>query len=88
MRELSAEARLHFYARQIARKSGSGIHTVALYSAFAENRDLSDHDLTNAIQETVPLYDTYEDRIKELRDWARNRARMASLDDRMVDLFK
>ncbi|AUC97036.1 hypothetical protein CWS35_24410 [Bradyrhizobium sp. SK17] len=35
MRELSAEARLHFYARQIARKSGSGIHTVALYSAFA-----------------------------------------------------
>ncbi len=35
MRELSAEARLHFYARQIARKSGSGIHTAALYSAFA-----------------------------------------------------
>ncbi len=33
MRELSAEARLHFYARQIARKSGSGIHTAALYSA-------------------------------------------------------
>ncbi|WP_338832213.1 hypothetical protein [Bradyrhizobium sp. 27S5] len=35
MRELSAEARLHFYARQVSRKSGSGIHTAALYGAFA-----------------------------------------------------
>ncbi|MCC8967139.1 hypothetical protein H8A95_33630 [Bradyrhizobium sp. Pear76] len=35
MRELSAEARLHFYARQVSRKSGTGIQTVALYSAFA-----------------------------------------------------
>ena len=35
MRELSAEARLHFYARQVSRKSATGIHTAALYSAFA-----------------------------------------------------
>ncbi|WP_201456000.1 hypothetical protein [Bradyrhizobium macuxiense] len=35
MRELSAEARLHLYARNLSRKTGSGIHTVALYSAFA-----------------------------------------------------
>ncbi|WP_165445988.1 hypothetical protein [Bradyrhizobium uaiense] len=35
MRELSAEARLHFYARQVSRKSGTGIQTAALYSAFA-----------------------------------------------------
>ena len=35
MRELSAEARLHFYARNLSRKTSSGIHTVALYSAFA-----------------------------------------------------
>ncbi|WP_172803580.1 hypothetical protein [Bradyrhizobium embrapense] len=35
MRELSAEARLHFYARHVSRKSGTGIHTAALYSAFA-----------------------------------------------------
>ncbi|MEH2675189.1 hypothetical protein DXU07_39295 [Bradyrhizobium elkanii] len=35
MRELSAEARLHLYARNISRKSGTGIHTAALYSAFA-----------------------------------------------------
>jgi hypothetical protein len=35
----------------------------------------------------VPLYDTYEERIKELRDWARVRARPATLDAKTVDLF-
>ena len=34
MRELSAEARLHFYARSL-RKTGTGFHTAALYSALA-----------------------------------------------------
>ncbi|MBW2269713.1 MAG: AAA family ATPase [Deltaproteobacteria bacterium] len=61
--------------------------TAALYTAFAENRELDDDDLANAIGETVPLYDTYEERIKELRDWARDRARSASVDAKMVDLF-
>ena len=35
MRELSAEARLHLYARSLSRKTRAGVHTVALYSAFA-----------------------------------------------------
>jgi len=35
MRELSAEARLHFYARTLSRKTGSGFHAAALYGAFA-----------------------------------------------------
>ncbi|WP_197082772.1 hypothetical protein [Bradyrhizobium sp. LTSP885] len=35
MRELSAEARLHLHARNLSRKTGSGVHTVALYGAFA-----------------------------------------------------
>jgi hypothetical protein len=35
MRELSAEARLHLYARSVSRRSGTGLHTAALYSAFA-----------------------------------------------------
>jgi len=34
MRELSAEARLHLYARSVSRRSGTGFHA-ALYSAFA-----------------------------------------------------
>jgi SpoVK/Ycf46/Vps4 family AAA+-type ATPase len=45
------------------------------------------NDLANAIEQTVPLYDTYEERIKELRDWARHRARMASVDGRIAELF-
>ena len=59
-----------------------------LYKAFCERRELSENDLANAIEETVPLYETYEERIKELRNWARHRARPASSDGRMVDLFQ
>jgi len=34
MREISAEARLHLYARSLKR-AGNGFHLAALYSAFA-----------------------------------------------------
>jgi hypothetical protein len=34
MRELSAEARLHLYARSLARKSGAGFQAAAFYGAF------------------------------------------------------
>jgi hypothetical protein len=61
--------------------------TAALYVAFANQRDLSANDLVNAISETVPLYDTYEERIKELRDWGLGRTRPASIDAKMVDYF-
>jgi len=78
-------------ALQASRLSGSEIEQVvsaALYTAFTENRDLGFNDLANAITDTVPLYDTYEERIKELRDWARTRARPATLDAKSADLFK
>jgi hypothetical protein len=35
MRELSAEARLHFYARSLSKRTGTGLQTAALYGAFA-----------------------------------------------------
>jgi hypothetical protein len=35
MRELSAEARLHLYARSLSRRTERSLHTVALYGAFA-----------------------------------------------------
>ena len=35
MRELSAEARLHIYARSLSGRAGTGIHVAALYGAFA-----------------------------------------------------
>jgi len=78
-------------ASQAARLSGSELEQVvaaALYNAFTEGRDLSWNDLANAITDTVPLYDTYEERIKELRDWARTRARPATLDAKAADLFR
>ena len=34
MRELSAEARLHLYARSLSRRTGTGFHAAALYGAF------------------------------------------------------
>jgi hypothetical protein len=77
-------------AAQAERLTGAELEqvvTAALYVAFAESRELDDDDLVNAITETVPLYDTYEERIKELRDWARGRARPASFDAKIVDLF-
>ncbi len=59
----------------------------AMYSAFSRNLELSDNDLLRALKETVPLYETFEDQIKELREWARKRARPASTDRRKIDLF-
>jgi SpoVK/Ycf46/Vps4 family AAA+-type ATPase len=58
-----------------------------LHAAFAASRELTSDDVANALTQTVPLYETYEERIKELRDWARTRARPASTDSRMADLF-
>jgi hypothetical protein len=35
MRELSAEARLHFHARSLSRATGARLHAAALYAALA-----------------------------------------------------
>ena len=35
MRELSAEARLHQYARSLSGRTGARVHLVAFYSALA-----------------------------------------------------
>ncbi len=77
-------------AVQTERLTGAEIEqlvTAALHTAFAESRELTDADLANALGETVPIYDTFEERIKELRDWARVRARPASLDAKTISLF-
>ena len=60
----------------------------ALYASFAERRELEQADLLMAVQETVPLYFTYEERIKAFREWASDRARNASRDKRVLDLFR
>jgi hypothetical protein len=77
-------------AEQASRLTGAELEqavTAALYTAFADRREVTPTDIANAVNETVPLYDTYEERIKELRDWGRGRTRPASIDAKMVDFF-
>ncbi len=72
------------------RFSGAELEQVvisALFKAFAVERDLREEDLIDAVRETVPLAITMDDRLKELREWARPRARRASEDTRRVDFF-
>jgi SpoVK/Ycf46/Vps4 family AAA+-type ATPase len=77
-------------AKEAEHYSGAELEQIvisALYNAFAEKREMTDADLTLALKHTVPLYQTYEEKIKALRDWARTRARPATLDSTVLDLF-
>ncbi len=60
----------------------------ALYRAFAEKRAVTAEDLQAITAMIMPIYNTYEEDIKRLRDWARDRARRASFDTSLVDLFQ
>ena len=60
----------------------------AMYEAFTAGREVTTEDLSRALTETVPLSETLEEKIQELRDWAKNRARPASLDTKLMDLFR
>jgi hypothetical protein len=60
----------------------------ALHRAFAHERELETQDLRRIAQETVPLFRTYEEQIKALREWARGRARPAGREGAVVDLFR
>ncbi|MFO0578793.1 MAG: AAA family ATPase [Polyangia bacterium] len=65
--------------------SGSEIETVvvsALYEAFdtdPHSRDLSTDQLLHAAKEIVPLAVTMQEKIADMREWAKTRARLASL---------
>jgi hypothetical protein len=59
-----------------------------LHRAFALSRDLETADLRRVAQDLVPLFKTYEEQIKALREWARGRARVAGRSGAVVDLFR
>ena len=70
--------------------SGSELEEVVvsgLYVAFSEERELTGQDLIWAAKATVPLFKTYEEDIKALREWASGRARQASRKRRVIDYF-
>lgn len=59
-----------------------------MFRAFAEGREVSSRDLVRVARDTIPLAVTMDDRLKELREWARPRARPASVDTRRVAFFE
>ncbi len=60
----------------------------ALYRAFSRNEAMGRDDLMYTIQTAVPLYRTSEEQVKALRDWCQDRARQASRDTSLMDLFQ
>ena len=62
--------------------------TSGLFRAFRAGRELTTEDLQVAIEQTVPLYRMYEEPIKALRAWAKTRARRASSDLRLTELWE
>jgi SpoVK/Ycf46/Vps4 family AAA+-type ATPase len=60
----------------------------ALHRAYALGRDVETGDLRRVAQDLVPLFRTYEEQIKGLREWARGRARVAGRTGTVVDLFR
>ncbi len=59
----------------------------ALFNAFPQNRDITQDDILDAIQDTIPLYKQREEDIKRLREWATERTRMAANNARMLSYF-
>jgi len=60
----------------------------ALTNEFTRGKDLSQKSVEEAIRKTVPLSVTYEEEIKHLRIWSKDRARNASGNKRIETMFK
>ncbi|MGB0640803.1 MAG: AAA family ATPase, partial [Myxococcota bacterium] len=78
-------------AEETERFSGAELEQVvvaALFTAFSEERQLCFEDLIEAARDSIPLAVTMDDHIKQLREWARPRARRASIDRHRVDFFE
>ena len=56
--------------------------------AFSQRRDLEIGDLRRVADDLVPLFRTYEESIKTLREWARGRARTAGREGAVLDWFR
>jgi len=78
-------------AEETERFSGAELEQVvvqALFHAFSANRELEEGDLLDAAREMIPLAVTMDDHLKDLREWARPRARRASMERRRIDFFE
>ncbi len=59
----------------------------SLITAYSRNCELTQKILEEILRRTVPLSKTYEENIKELRIWSRNRARNASGNRKIESYF-
>lgn len=87
---LPSDFDLTLVVEESERYSGAELEQVvisAMFRAFAESREVDTDDLIEAAREIVPLAVTMDDQLKDLREWARSRARPASADRRRVDFF-
>jgi AAA+ superfamily predicted ATPase len=78
-------------AEQSEKYSGAEIEQIvvdALFAAFARDRELQTVDLVRAMRDSVPLAVTMDQRIKDLKEWARTRTRPATWDTRRIDFFQ
>ena len=81
---------LTMVVEETERFSGAELEQVVisgLFRAFSEERNLDTLDLLESAREIVPLAVTMDDQLKDLREWARPRARRASSDRRRMDFF-
>jgi SpoVK/Ycf46/Vps4 family AAA+-type ATPase len=70
--------------------SGAEIEQIvidALITAYSKKTEITQKILEEIVRRTVPLSVTYEENIKELRIWSRNRARNASGNRRIESFF-
>jgi hypothetical protein len=77
-------------AQQTEGFSGAEIEQIvvaAMLDSFGRGRILSQQDLLAAREQTVPLSVTMEERIFELREWARARCRPATPDSRVMQML-
>ena len=66
------------------RYSGAELEQVvvgAMFKSYADGREVDTDDLIDSVREIVPLAVTMDDQLKDLRDWARSRAREPVLID-------
>ncbi|MCP4810839.1 MAG: AAA family ATPase [Proteobacteria bacterium] len=78
-------------AEETEKYSGAELEQVVvegLFNAYAEEREMTGRDLVRVVRDTVPLAITMDDKLKELREWARPRTRPASKDRRRIDFFE
>lgn len=81
--ELLASQAVNFSGAEIEQSVMS-----ALFAAFNQNREVTTDDISDAIHDTTPLYKQREEDIKRLREWAGERTRSASQNERLLSFFK